>query len=395
MRRLRIASVGAGSEAGSRTWAYLNVINALPDMYELSAICDHSAERAQAAADAYGCSTIHTDLDVMLAEDKPDVVLRMAPTDSCVGISVRAAEAGCHVLTEIPIAPTLPMADRIIDACRANGVKLEVAENVFLWPQELLKRKVVEAGLLGKIVHTRLTYPCGTYHGMNAIRMVTGRDPVRVLGYAGKVEIEGKLSCGGDPMPWAYWEGATLDFGDFKCLYELPPKNRAWRRHWDVEGTRGYLEADDLHLYEGDEEKRYAIERTEDGDGVLQRLHVETDPVIEWQNPYARYGISDMDDIAKAALLESMYRMVVDDAAPVYGAENARKDQEIAVALRESDLRGNVWMDLPLTEVTGLEERIHAAFREKYGCDPVDDIDGQLKATYDRSAVMWNEVGWL
>ena len=395
MSRLRIASVGAGSEPGCRTWAYLNVVNQLSDIYELSAICDPNQERAQAAADAYGCPAVYTDIDALLAEDKPDVVMRMAPTDSCVGVCVRAAEAGCHVFNEIPIAPTLPMADRIIDACRANDVKLEVAENVFLWPQELLKRKVIEAGLIGEIVHVRLTYPCGTYHGMNAVRMVTGRDPVRVLGYSRKVKIVGKLDYAGAPMPSGFWESAVVDFGDFTCLYELPPKNRAWRRHWDIEGTRGYLEADDLYLYEGDEEKQYAIQRDTDDDGVLQRVYFDTDPQIVWENPYARYGISDMDDLAKAALLESLYRMVVEDAEPIYGAANARKDQEIAIALRESDLRGNVWMDLPLTEVTGLEERLHAAFRERYGCDPVDDIDGQLKARYDRSAIMWNEVGWL
>ena len=398
MSKLRLAVVGAGSEPGCRTWGYLAVIRKLADMLDLCAISDADEGRSKRAAAEYAIPGVYTDLDTMLSTEKPDVVVRMTPTDSCVGVSVRAAEHGCHVFNEIPIAPTLPMADRIIDACEASNVKLEVAENVWLWPQERLKRKVIEAGLLGKLVHARLTYPCGVYHGMNAIRMLTGQEVRSVLGYAARVEVEGKLDYPGNPMPSAFFESGTLKFRDFTCLYELPPKNRAWRRHWDIEGTRGFLEADDLYLYDGDNEVRYPIETltTEvGGETVLESVRYSTDPPIVWENPYARYGISDMDDIAKAALLESLYVAVTEDVEPIYGAVNSRRDQEIAIAIRESDLLGNVWVDLPLTEVTQVEEQIHDAFRKRYGCDPVEDIEAQLHAEYDRNAVMWNELGWL
>jgi predicted dehydrogenase len=334
----------------------------------------------------------------MIRAETPDIIFRLAPTDSCVGISVRAAEIGCHVLTEIPIAPTLPMADRIIRACEENHVKLEVAENVWLWPQERLKRRIVEAGLLGDIVHARLTYPSGTYHGMNGVRMIVGQEPTRVLGYSSRAKMTPTTDYGGSPMTSAFWESAILEFPGFACLYEMPPKNRAWRRQWDIEGTKGYLVGDDLFLYEQGREQRYPIEWVHDGEGdrrSLREVRVNTDPPAAWENPYAQYGVSDMDDIAKAALLESIHRAVAQDAEPIYGAPNARRDQEIAIALRESDLRGNVWIDLPLTEVTEVERRIHDEFRLRYGCDPVEDIDAQLGAQYDRSAVMWKVLGWL
>jgi len=46
-------------------------------------------------------------------------------------------------------------------------------------------------------------------------------------------------------------------------------------------------------------------------------------------------------------------------------------------------------MELPLTETTELEERMHEEFKRRYGCDPIEDTDAQVNATYDRTSVMW------
>jgi len=396
--RLRIASVGAGSQPGCRTWGYLHVIKQLDDMYALCAVCDRDEGRGRAAAEAFGIPAVHVDMEEMIRREKPDVIIRLTPTDSCVGVSVRAAEMGCHIINEIPIAPTLPMADAIIEACRRNGVTLEVAENVWLWPQERLKQEIVRAGTIGKPVHARLTYPCGSYHGFNGVRMILGQEPRRVWGHAAEAAMLPTIDYGGNPTQSSWWEAGVLQFPDLCCLYEMPPKNRPWRRFWDIEGMQGALLADSLVLYEEGGEKSYPFERvtTEvNGQPVLEAMRVDTDPPVEWRNPYARYGISDMDDIAKAAILESMYEAVVEGGEPVYGWENARRDQEVWIALRESALRGGVWMGLPLREVTGLEVRIHDEFRRRYGCDPLTDIDAQLRANYDRNAVMWKVAGWL
>jgi hypothetical protein len=255
--KLRIAVMGAGSEPGSRTRSYLDVITKLSDRYDLCAVCDRDPARVEQAAQAYGIAGRYTDLQEMLEAEKPDVALRMTPTDSCVPMCVTAAEHGCHVLTEIPIAPTLPMADLIIQACERNGVKLEVAENVWLWPQERLKRQIITAGLLGHLIHARLTYPCGSYHGFNAIRMLSGVEPGRALGYAGEAPLLPTTSYGGEPMASAFWEAGIIEFeGGMVCLYEMPPSGRASRRVWEIEGVNGYLSGDDLVLYENGREAR-------------------------------------------------------------------------------------------------------------------------------------------
>lgn len=404
-RRLRLAFIGAGTEPGARTRQFMRVVRQLADLYDLCAVADISRDNGQQAAQEFDIPAVHTDLEEMIRAERPDVVLRMTPTDAAVSGCVRAAEMGCHVINEIPIGVTLPMADRIIAACRDNGVKLEVAENVWLWPQERLKQEIVRRGLIGEPVHARLRYPCGNYHGLNGVRMIIGKRPTRVLGFGGEVAIMPLPAYGGGMMTSVQWDGACIEFeGGLKLLFEMPPKKPVWERNWDVVGTHGYLSGDTLYLYtEGDHhgagtETAFPIEwvyEETDGARVLIEVRVNTDPPVAWQNPYARYGISDADDIAKAAILESMYRAVVEDVEPLYGAQNARLDEELCLAVKQSAWDGGKWLDLPLTDVTEVEERLHEEFRRRYGCDPIEDIDAQLKARFTRDSIMWAVAGWL
>jgi len=409
MRRLRIAAVGVGSMAEARTAGHLGVIAALEDHYELCALVDLDRKRLREAGEHFGVEALYTDLDEMLRNERPDVVYRLTPTDSVYPVCVKAAEAGAHVISEIPIAITLEMADAIMAACRRNNVKLEIAENVWLWPEEQLKQKIVRQSLLGKITFARLKYPCGAYHGFNAIRMIIGKEPTRVLGYAGRAEVVPQRAYGGDPMTWSWWESAVIEFPDGTgCIYEMPPKGRKWRRNWDIEGTRGQIYGDTLILLDyrkaGDDpeffagEVEYPIERLyaeARGKQLLSAVRVNTDPPVVWENPYLRYGIGHGDDIAKAAILESMYRAVTEGIEPRYGAANARRDYEIWIAIRESALRGNVWVELPLKEKTALEREMEAAFVRRYGMEMLSDPDRLIRLRYTRASVIWDVAGWL
>jgi len=429
VEKLRIACIGAGSGPAARTGGFLKVINQLHDMYDQCAIMDINEENARAAAEQYDIPEVYTNLDDLFTKGRPDVIVRLTPTDAAFAICMAAAEAGCHVLSEIPIDFSLPRADAIIAKCREKGVKLEIAENTWTWPRERLKQKIVhEAGLLGELTHLRLRYPCGAYHGFAAIRKLVGAEPERVLGWDGSVPVVNMMSYGGSPMTESMWDGGLIKFpGHVQCIFEMPPKRPVWRHAWDVEGTKGYIGAgagavdgakghrqgealvlddpetlqqltDDFEAGADERERHFPIEWVygeRDGQRVLERVQVATDPPVVWENPYAKYGIAEDDAISKATYLESIYRAVVEDAPPVYGGENARRDMELWIAIRESAWRGNVWMDLPLTEVTSVERAMHEEFERRYGCDPLGDLDKQLQVVYDRSAVMWTVAGWL
>lgn len=67
--------------------------------------------------------------------------------------AIAAAEAGKHVLCEKPMAMNTAEADKMIDACRANGVKLGIAYYRNLYPAIKRIKEIIESGELGQITH--------------------------------------------------------------------------------------------------------------------------------------------------------------------------------------------------------------------------------------------------
>ena len=83
----------------------------------------------------------------------------------------------------------------------------------------------------------------------------------------------------------------------------------------------------------------------------------------------------------------SLYHAVVEGRPVQYGAENARRDQEILIALRESASTGNRPIALPLRAVTAHEQAMHARYREQYGHDPLDVSEEATRRLYPRRGV--------
>ena len=249
-----------------------------------------------------------------------------------------------------------------------------------------------------------------------------------MLGWDGRVPVVNMTSYGGEPMTETMWDGGLIKFpGHVNCIFEMSPKRPVWRHAWDVEGTKGFLGAvagivdgakghrygealalddpgalqqltDDFEAGADTPERHYPIEWVygeRDDKRTLECVKVNTDPPVVWENPYAKYGICEDDAVSKATYLESLYRGIVEDRPLIYGAENARRDMDLWIGIRESAWRGNVWVNLPLTEITRVEQAMHAEFERRYGCDPLGDIDKQLQVVYDRTPVMWTVAGWL
>ena len=410
MRKLRIAVVGVGPSAGSRSELHIETILKLQNMYSLCAFCDRDPNRLKQASETFGVRACYTSLDDMLRQERPDVAYRLTPKDSIGPICMKIADAGVHVLTEIPLAPTLPVADLIIDTCRRNNVKLEVAENVWVWPEEILKPRITRAGMIGKVTHGRFQYPCGTYHGLSTIRKTFNCDPIRALGVDGKVEVFPQKAYGDVPMTHCFWEAGVFQFpNNLHLLYEMQPRGRHQSRFWEIEGTLGHLQDEQLVRYEDGQEVAYPFQREFEesgGEKVISKLWVDTDPPVIWENPFkgdrigssegpAMYGISGKDEIARGYILASMHRAVVEDSDPDYGGANARVDLEAWIAVRESAKRGNVWVDLPLSELTSLEREMHDAYQNDYGAHPVDGIADLIDVDFPRAGIMWDVAGWL
>ncbi len=373
MKRLKIAVVGTGGRAS----AHLSTIPKLEPIYQLVGVCDIDSERATETAQRLSVSG-YTDIETLIEMESPDVILITVGPDGHHVITEIAASHGVHVITETPISTTLPCADRMINAAAQYGVKLEVAENVWRWPHERLKRKIVDAGLIGEITHAHLWYTSGSYHGMNAIRTLVQSQAVRVVGHAKEI--------GGSS-----WEVGVVEFENgVSLIYEMPTRRRG--NYWEIDGTEGSIVGNELLLYRDTGAETYPIETvtTEvEGVTVVDHARVDTDPPVIWENPLKAFGLADADDVARGTELHSIYRAVVEPIKPEYGAVNGRTDQEILIAIRESARTGGQPIDLPLTEITGYEENLHQEYRERYGVDPFDPIEKLKDILFPQRGVVW------
>ena len=373
MKRLKIAAVGTGGRGG----AHLNTLPKLEPIYQLVGVCDIDSNRATETAQRMSVSG-YTDIETLIEMESPDVILITVGPDGHHVITEVAASHGVHVITETPISITLPCADRMINAAAQYGTKLEVAENVWRWPHERLKRKIVDAGLIGEITHAHLWYTSGSYHGINAIRTLVQSEAVRVIGHTKEI---------GDSS----WEVGIVEFENgVSLVYELPTRRRG--NYWEIDGTKGSIVGNELVLYGETGTETYSIQTvTTDVDGVsvVDHARVDTDPPVIWENPLKVFGLAEADDVARGAELHSIYRAIVEEAEPEYGALNGRTDQEILIAIRESARNGGQPIDLPLTKITGHEENLHREYRERYGVDPFDPIEEQKSILFPQRGVVW------
>jgi predicted dehydrogenase len=363
MPRLAIAVLGAGNRAAD----YLRTITCLTEHFRPVAVCDTDLDRAARLAAEYGTPAFSGIKEILAeARPKPDLLLVSIPADGHRAAVEIAAECGVHVVCETPIAPTLPLADAMIATCERNGVKLEVAENVWRWPRERLKQRIIQSGLIGEVTQLHLWYSTGSYHGIGAVRRLVGHQPVRVHGFVQEVVVPPHVDRLGNRLTTAPYELGLIEFaGGAICVYQQPLHPHK-RNHWDVIGRRGAIIGDELILV--DDGKRQVFPIRSGGERVM----VETDPPIIWENPFQNLAVGpEPDDIARAEVLLGMHRAITAGGEPSYGAANARMDQEVLIAIRESALRDGTWIDLPLRETTEVERRAHDQYHQRYGHDPL------------------------
>lgn len=66
-----------------------------------------------------------------------------------------AMEAGKHVLVEKPMEVSLEKCDRMIEMAEKGGLKLMVAHSHRYWPGDVVAKRLIEEGAIGKIVMVR------------------------------------------------------------------------------------------------------------------------------------------------------------------------------------------------------------------------------------------------
>jgi predicted dehydrogenase len=121
--RLRVGVIGLGEVAQV---IHLPVLQSLPQLFEVVALCDISPTLQQVVGDAYGVQRRYSDAAEMLAAGGLDAVLVLNSDEYHTEAVVTALENDVHVLVEKPMCLTLREAEEIIAARDRSGATVMV-----------------------------------------------------------------------------------------------------------------------------------------------------------------------------------------------------------------------------------------------------------------------------
>lgn len=134
-------------------WSYARALSG-SDSARLVAVYDGDPALGHSVADDFGARWTD-DVDGLLASGDVEAVVVCSPTAQHRQDVVRAAEAGCHVLCEKPLATTPEDARLMVAACRDAGVQLHVAFVSRFLPHVRTAREAIAAGSLGEVIGIR------------------------------------------------------------------------------------------------------------------------------------------------------------------------------------------------------------------------------------------------
>jgi predicted dehydrogenase len=222
------------------------------DWVEVSAIASRDLHKAEEAARTLGIAKAYGSYEELLADPEIEAVYNPLPNQLHVPWSIKAAEAGKHVLCEKPISMTVAEARTLLDVQQRTGVTIGEAFMVRTHPQWLRARELVVSGRIGSLrsVQGFFSYfntdpknirnipetgggglmDIGCYP-INTSRFLFGEEPRRVSGVVEK-----------DPtFQTDRLTSAILEFpsgqASFTCSTQLVPYQRM-----QILGTKGRIE---------------------------------------------------------------------------------------------------------------------------------------------------------
>ncbi len=244
------------------SWGVLGVANiavkkVLPAMQRgewshIAAIASRDLKRAEEAASKLGIGKAYGSYEELLADPDLEAIYNPLPNHLHVPWSIKAAEAGKHVLCEKPISLTVPEAMSLLRARDRTGMKIQEAFMVRTHPQWRKALELVKAGEIGAIrsvagsfsyfnqdpknIRNVPEYGGGSLMDIGCYLIYTSRlifaeEPVRVLGI-----VQRDPEMGTDILT-----SGILDFPSGQSLFTCSTQSAPYQRV-QIIGTRGRIE---------------------------------------------------------------------------------------------------------------------------------------------------------
>jgi predicted dehydrogenase len=179
MQPIRFGILGAAKFALGHMAPAIHAANGA----EFYALATASPDKAQPFAAFNPALKVHASYDALLADAAVDAVYIPLPNHLHVEWTIKALQAGKHVLTEKPIALAAPEIDQIIAARDASGKLAAEAYMIVHHPQWQRAKAWLEAGEIGQLRHVDAAFSFHLLDGANIRnRPETGGGGLRDIG---------------------------------------------------------------------------------------------------------------------------------------------------------------------------------------------------------------------
>lgn len=125
----------------------------------VTAICRRNEAELNKVGDQFGIEKRYTSYDDVLADPEIDFVHINSPIPDHAWMSLKALDAGKHVMCTVPMATTIDECRQIVDKVNETGLKYMMAETVVYSREFLFIKDLYEKGELGKIQHLAASHP--------------------------------------------------------------------------------------------------------------------------------------------------------------------------------------------------------------------------------------------
>jgi predicted dehydrogenase len=296
------------------------------ELTTVAAIASRDLNKAKEAASAFDIARAYASYEELLADPGIDAIYNPLPNQLHVPWTIKAAEAGKHVLCEKPLSMTVAEAKTLLDVRARTGVKISEAFMIRSFHQWLRLRQLIEEGRIGDLrsvvgffsyfnvnpanIRNRVEtgggglYDIGCYC-IHASRYAFGQEPARVV-----AALDRDPQMGTDRLA-----SALLEFPSghaiFTCSTQLIPYQRM-----QFLGTRGRIELEIPFNAPPDRPTRLFVDSTGDlsGSGIGTEIFPVSDQYTLQGDAFAKAVFENTevpvpieDSIGNMAVIEAIF----------------------------------------------------------------------------------------
>jgi len=297
------------------------------ELTHIAAIASRDHAKAEEAARTLGIEKIYGSYEDLLADPQIDVIYNPLPNHLHVPWTIKAAEAGKHVLCEKPLSLNVTEARTLLDVQARTKVKIGEAFMVRTHPQWLRVRELIASGRIGSLrsiqgffsynnvnpanIRNIVEYGGGALmdigcYPINISRFLFGKEPTHVMG---AVERDPEMKT--DRLT-----SALLNFPSGQCIFTCSTQLAPYQRV-NVFGTKGRIEVEIPFNAPIDRPSRIFIDDGRDlfGGGITTETFPICDQYTIQGDAFSKAIIEDTavpvpleDAIKNMAVIEAVFR---------------------------------------------------------------------------------------